>query len=229
MSAETVYGPPAADAVLARVRELIASGALPPGCRLPPERELAEQMGVQRRAVRKALAALAEEGIVSRQVGRGTFVGRAAFGPGSAVLTELVAPMELMEARLTIEPVIAAEAALRAKQADLKRMRLCLRRGEDASRLESFEEWDGALHRTIAEATHNVVLVMITDVFSKIRANEEWDRLKRRSLTPERQDLYRRQHRSVVDAIEQRDAKQATLSMREHMKAVRDAMSDAVI
>lgn len=229
MSAETGYDPSPANAVLARVRHLISSGALPPGCRLPPERELAEQLGVQRRAVRKALAALAEEGIVSRQVGRGTFVGRAAFGPDSGILPELVAPMELMEARLTVEPVIASEAALRAKASDLRRMRLCLRHGDEASRLESFEEWDAALHRTIAEATSNAVLVMITDVFAKIRASEEWDRLKRRSLTPGRQNLYRRQHRSVVDAIEQRDTKQATLAMREHMKAVRDAMSDAVV
>ena len=228
MGADTGYDPQTADAVLARIREMIGSGALPPGHRLPPERELAQQLGVQRRMVRKALAALAQEGIVSRQVGRGTFVGRAAFGPGNGVLPDLVAPMELMEARLAIEPVIAAEAALRAKQADLRRMRLCLRHGEDATRFEGFEEWDTALHRTIAEATHNVVFVMIMDMFAKVRANDEWDRLKRRSLTPTRQDLYRRHHAAVVEAIEHRDAKQATLAMREHMKAVRDAMSDAV-
>lgn len=228
MDIERQQYPSPADVIIARIRELIVSGALPPGHRLPPERELALKMGVQRRVVRKALSALAEEGIVSRQVGRGTFVGRAAFGPKDTILPDLVAPMELMEARLAIEPVIAAEAALRAKQPDLKRMRLCLRHGESASKFESFEEWDTALHRTIAEATHNVVFVMVIDLFTKVRANNEWDRLKRRTLTPEHRNLYRQHHRAIVNAIEQRDAKQATLSMRAHLKAVRDAMSEAV-
>ncbi|ESR22541.1 Uxu operon transcriptional regulator [Lutibaculum baratangense AMV1] len=211
----------------ARLRDLISSGSLPPGSRLPAERELAEQLNVHRRTIRKALSALAHEGAVTRHVGRGTFVGSTSVGPEIGVLPNSIAPMELMDARLGIEPVIAAEAALRAKQPDLRRMRLCLRHSDEARTYERFEEWDAALHRSIAEATQNVVFVMIMDMFGKVRASEEWDRLKRRSLTPERRALYRRQHLMAVDAIEARDAKQASVAMREHLKSVRDVMIDA--
>ncbi len=226
MVVEAVVGRPSAvQEVVENLRRQISDGTLPPGQRLPAERDFAEQMGVHRRIIRQALAILAEEGSVSRQVGRGTFVGRSAFGPEDAPLPDSAAPMELMEARLAIEPVIAAEAALRAKQADLRRMRMCLKRGEEASDFTRFENWDAALHRSVAEATQNVVFVMIIDMFARVRASGEWDRLKRLSLSDERQTLYRRQHEALVEAIELRDPKQATSAMREHLRSVQDALS----
>lgn len=228
MDVETTTDRPAtANEVAARLRDLIASGTLPPGSRLPAERELAEQMRVHRRTVRTALATLAEEGAVSRHVGRGTFVGRAAFGPEDAPLPEATAPMELIDARLAIEPVIAAEAALRAKQPDIRRMQLCLKRGDETDDFERFEGWDGALHRAVAEATQNVVFMMIIDMFARMRASREWDRLKRLSLSDERRELYRRQHRALVEAIATRDPQEAAAAMREHLRTVRDALQGA--
>ncbi len=213
------------DDVLADLRRMIADGSLPPGGRLPPERELAEQMRVNRRILRAALAVLAEEGSISRQVGRGTFVGRAAFGPFDAAVEDQVTPMELMEARLAIEPVIAGEAALRARQGDLRRLSLYLKRGEEAASFDVFEDWDSALHRAIAEATQNVAFVHISDMFVRMRASGEWTRLKRISLSQELKTVYRRQHRQIVDAIGERDPKSAAQAMRDHLTLVRERLS----
>ena len=206
------------------LRRLIADGTLRPGSRLPAERELAAEMQVHRRIIRQALGILADEGAISRQVGRGTFVGRSSFGPADAPLPEETAPMELIEARIAMEPVIAAEAALRAKQPDIRRMQLCLKRGDEASAFDQFEDWDGALHRAIAEATQNVVFVMIVDMFARMRSSREWDRLKRLSLSSERQSLYREQHRELVAAIAGRDPQAAAAAMREHLNSVRAAL-----
>jgi DNA-binding FadR family transcriptional regulator len=215
----------AVEETLQQLRKLIATGVFPPGHRLPAERELALQMRVNRPVLRKALGVLADEGAISRRIGRGTFVGRAAFGPGTPAIDDSATPMELIEGRMALEPAIAAEAALRARRTDLQRLRLCLRRASAASGFDQFEEWDVALHRSIAEATQNPIFVIVTDIFSRLRAVPEWDRLKRLSLDAERRDLYRRQHHEIVAAIAARDPKEAQRLMRDHLATIREALS----
>ncbi len=225
LSAESREQSAGSGTVLDALRRMISDGTFPSGRRLPPERELAERLRVNRAHLRKALNVLAEEGTISRHVGRGTFVGRAAFGQDVPPGVESVTPMELIEARLGLEPVIAGEAALRARQQDLRRLRDYVKRGDAASSYELFEEMDSALHRTIAEATQNNVYVMVTDHFGSIRSVPEWDRLKRLSLSDEQRDLYRRQHNAIVEAIAARDPKQAVRTMREHLNSVREALT----
>jgi DNA-binding FadR family transcriptional regulator len=227
-TAETALVPESGvDETLRSLRQMIADGTFLPGRRLPPERELARRLDINRRLLRKALGILADEGVISRQVGRGTFVGRMAFGPDSPV-AEPATPMELIDARIALEPVIAAESALRARQIDLRRMRLCLKHGDAASGFEHFEEWDAALHRAIAEATQNPIFVMVTDTFGRMRSAPEWDRLKRLSLDQARRALYRNQHHAIVAAIAARDPLEASRAMRDHLATVRDALFGAV-
>lgn len=214
-----------AGTVLDTLRRMISEGMFPPGRRLPPERELAARLRVNRAHLRKALNVLAEEGTISRHVGRGTFVGRAAFGQDVPSGIGSVTPMELVEARIGLEPVIAGEAALRARQPDLRRLRHYAKRGDVASSYELFEEMDSALHRTIAEATQNTVYVMVTDNFGSMRNVPEWDRLKRLSLDDDQRAIYRRQHHAIVEAIAIRDPRQAASAMREHLNSVREALS----
>src|SRR2546427_8312532 len=97
-----------------QIRTLIRSGEFPPGSRLPPERDLAKQLGVSRPSVREALIALEVEGLVEVRIGSGIYVQRSAAArngdEASAVHAE-AGPFELLRARQVIESECAALAA----------------------------------------------------------------------------------------------------------------------
>src|SRR3546814_18575365 len=97
--------------VLDRIREMIGQGELAPGSRLPPERELAERLRVNRGTLRKALARLEYEGAITRPVGRGTIIGHP---PTTAnAHANAAPPIGLMDARVARQTVIARGAARR--------------------------------------------------------------------------------------------------------------------
>jgi GntR family transcriptional regulator, transcriptional repressor for pyruvate dehydrogenase complex len=118
--------------LIERFKSLIAGNVLPPGCKLPPERELAKSLDVSRAAVRQALKALAMMGVVMQRVGDGTYLK-----PDAAnildqpldflLLLDDVSIHELMEARLMVEPELSAKAAERATAEDLAALRETLR------------------------------------------------------------------------------------------------------
>ncbi|MGQ7793857.1 FadR/GntR family transcriptional regulator [Faunimonas sp. B44] len=208
-----------AELVLGHLRRMIAAGDLVPGERLPPERTLAAELQVNRATLRKALGRLEQEGLISRHVGRGTFVGTAPAEPLGSTSTR--SPIDLMDARLTLEPAIAAEAALRHHKAHLDQMRLCLDRGRAVEDFESFEAWDNAFHRSIAEATQNPILLMVMDMVREMRNQPQWERLKLRTSSPERRDRYRRDHEAILKAIADRDPQSAAGAMFDHLQSVR--------
>ncbi len=211
MSGQGAYGP-----TLSALRSLVRSAA-GPGSRLPTERELSDRLGVNRATVRKALARLELEGIIARKVGSGTFIGEAAVpddaAPGAS-------PIELIEARHALEPVVAREAALRARQGDLDRLRLCLDRAESAQDFATFEEWDVALHDALSEATHNPVFVEVMRMLRKMRSTPEWNALKRSAYSLELRNRYNGEHREIFDALAGRDAAGAERAMLRHMQTV---------
>ena len=95
------------------LQELLTEGKLGPDGRLPTERELSDKTGAPRRLIRRALAALEAEGLIWRRQGKGTFAGQPV-EPVSALAAEISdssEPVEVMEARLCIEPEIAALCA----------------------------------------------------------------------------------------------------------------------
>ena len=190
MSGQRAYG-----STLTALRTLVRSAA-GPGSRLPTERELSGRLGVNRATVRKALARLELEGVITREVGRGTFVGDAAApddaAPGAS-------PIELIEARHVLEPVVVREAALRARRSDLDRLQLCLDRAEAAQDFATFEEWDAALHDALAEATHNPVFVQVMRMLRAMRSTPEWNALKRSAYSLELRDHYNREHREIFE------------------------------
>ncbi len=214
--------PRAFDRALEQVRRLIQGGKYPLYSRLPPERDLAVDLGVGRSTLRKALAVLEAEGKIWRHVGQGTFVGRkppsdpteAFFGSRAA------SPREVLEARLVLEPAIAQFAALSARPPDIAYMKRCLEKREAAPDAETYEFWDYSLHRAVAEATHNPLLVAFLEIVNKLRQQPDWKAYRRSTLTPERRRLSTLQHREIVRAIESRDARDAFESMRRHIETV---------
>ncbi|KCB52149.1 FCD domain protein [Bordetella hinzii 1277] len=216
-------------ALLQHVRKRVADGTWPPGYRLPPERELVAQFGIARNTLRKVMSQLEQDGVITRHVGRGTFVAdnpAPAVNAAESLLQRIhgASPAEVMELRLQIEPQFVELAATRASGRDLQQIAHCLEQSEQAASVLDFEYWDGALHQAILAAAHNNLLTDLYDAINGVRKQPEWEALKQRSLTPARLARYRAQHRAIVDALRQRDARAASAGVREHLLEVRAGM-----
>lgn len=210
--------------ILESLRHLLDSDRFPHQSRLPPERELSVELGISRSALRKAFAILEEEGKIWRHVGRGTFVGPRP-EPSEEEMSSVISatnPTEIMEARLILEPNLAALAALRATISEFSKMELFLDRSKEAINTAEFQYWDGLLHQTIAKATDNSLLISIFMVMNNVRASNIWGRLKEASDTIERRKIYFRQHRDLIEALKDRDPVRAERIMREHLETLRE-------
>ncbi len=211
---------------VSELHRLIRNGHYAPQSQLPSERSLAEQLQISRSTLRKALATLESEGELWRHVGRGTFVGKcpAVESEVFPLPADLTNPSEVMEVRLILEPEIAVLAAHRATKTDITFMRQCLVKGDAARDTATFEMWDGALHRVIAEAARNTLLLALFQAVNAVRGHAIWGELKEATLTKQRRKRYVVQHYNMVNAIERRDAVDSQRLTREHLKAVRDDM-----
>jgi DNA-binding FadR family transcriptional regulator len=205
------------------LEEQTANGTLGPGGKLPTERDLAARLPAPRSAVRRALDSLERDGLIVRHVGRGTFLTETAGHHLSSAPPD-TSPAEIMQVRLTIEPPIAALAARSANQADLDRITGFLQAGGRCDSFESFEVQDSRLHRAIAQAAHNGLLLSMFDVMSTARALPVWGSLKRRTSTPERRLSYHHGHTLIVKTLADRDPAGAEAAMRAHLRDVSDNM-----
>lgn len=205
-----------------QLRRLLESGRYPGQGRLPPERELSVELGVSRSALRKGLSVLEAENLIWRHVGRGTFVGpKPAVKQESQIgISEGTNPAEIMEVRFVLEPKIAAMAALRATPADMEAMKTALIKSEDATDAAAFEILDGALHQMVANSCGNSLLISFFNAINSLREDKIWGRLKEASFSGSRHRLYCRQHRELVEAINDRDAAAAEKIMRAHLETV---------
>jgi len=218
----------AAGEALGRLLARIEAGEIAAGARLPPERDLAEELGVARNTLRQALDRLEQDGWLVRQVGRGTFVreGRSVPLPPASLSGRMraAAPADLMEVRLIIEPAAAAMAASRGGAEDLDRIEGCLRRSVSAKGLAEFEHWDAQLHLAIFLATKNGVLIDYCEAINAVRNEPNWYRIKQRSLTPDLRLRYDQQHDAMVQALRDRDPEEARRLTWRHLTTVRDSI-----
>ena len=214
------------DDATTKLRKLLDSNRYPAQSRLPAERLLCLDLGLSRSALREGLEILEAEGRIWRHIGKGTFVGSKPVGErnGLAVVSAQTNPIEVLDTRLIIEPALARLAALHATETDIDNMRYLIDKSEAARDAKTWESWDGTLHRAIALATHNNLLISIFDGFNAIRSQENWRRLRETSQTPERLHIYREHHREFVEAIGNRDVDLAEAMMRRHIEAVRNNM-----
>ncbi len=212
--------------ILEKLKKFLEDPKLASQRRLPSERSLAIELGIPRSALRKALLVLQEEGLIWRHVGRGTFIG-----PKPEVIrtreelssvTSVTNPAEIMEARLLLEPKLAALAALRVSLNEISQMEIYLQRAQEVNKTEQFEHWDEQLHLAIAQATGNNLLISLFMVIHKIKQSNIWGKLKEASLTSERQKIYHGQHKEIVDALRYREASKAEILMREHLETIKN-------
>lgn len=229
-----------ADQTLSKLRQLIADGGLGVGGRIPPERTLASEMGVGRRSLRRALEILEQEGQITRHQGRGTFVqGKAGPAPVAARargadlavagamaaipfdrILEFTNPLEVIEVRLAVEPVIARLAALRASQADIRRLQGLVAETREASDPLVYEKADERFHRAVAEAARNALFLSLFDTLSASRRDATWRRLSENAHCFKRQSVHSGSHQEIYEAIAARNSERAFECMYRHLSDV---------
>jgi GntR family transcriptional repressor for pyruvate dehydrogenase complex len=211
--------------IVQQIEESILKGEIVEGSQLPAERELAEQFGVSRTAVREAIKALQEKGLVDALPGRGTFVTNGSSNGMRRSLDRMVKGGEshglayLVEVREMLEPEIAALAATRADYEDLAAMRQALDAMDTAGpQSEAYIEADLDFHLALAEAAANpIVLSLIDSIVGLLR-----EQRLRISLVDGGQQRGQHYHKSILEAIERRDPQGARAAMQAHLWQVRE-------
>lgn len=201
---------------------MLETGLSGTGGRLPTERDLSAAMAVGRRSVRRALEQLEADGLIWRKQGKGTFAGLPP-DPTQVLAAEIVGEtniLEVMEARLCIEPALAAMCAKVALPADIERMRNLARRTVEATDPDSIELWDGSLHRLIARTAGNRPLLTAFSLIDEIRANQNWRGLRSKARSLETLKISDREHHAMIDLIEAGDPAGAEAAMRAHLQTL---------
>lgn len=212
---------PDQDDALSRLRAFIGEGGYDPGDRLPPERELIVTLDLSRNALRKALDTLEREGAIWRHVGKGTFISSQGSALSSlAELSKQVSPVQLMRARLSLEPAIAREAAMNASAEAVARVVSARDRALNAESWDEYEAEDDIFHRAIAEATGNVLLLSLFDHLNEVRRAVAWNSVVRVSQRPPRNHSSFAEHDAITAAIEAHDHAAAHAAMRNHLGSV---------
>jgi DNA-binding FadR family transcriptional regulator len=201
-----------------QIRGLIRSGEFPAGSRLPPERDLARQLGVSRPSVREALIALEVEGMVEVRIGSGIYVLAGGHAEPGAGLTAEAGPFELLRARYVIESECAALAAKSARKTQVQAMEEAL--GEMERELIDAKQplpGDRLFHVRIAEGTGNGALVAVVKMLWEERTGPLYKQLEHHYDSPQLWKSAMAEHRAVKKAIAARDAAAARSAMQRHL------------
>jgi GntR family transcriptional repressor for pyruvate dehydrogenase complex len=211
--------------IVQQIEESVLKGTLKEGDQLPAERELAQQFGVSRTAVREAIKALHEKGLVDAFPGRGTFVTNGDSNSMRQSLDRILKSghadraAHLVEFREILEPEIAALAAARADDQDLATMREAVSVMDNARRdADAFIEADLDFHLSLAEAAANpFILSLIDSIVGLLR--EQRLRIFYVDGGPERGQIH---HKRILEAMERRDSRGAREAMQAHLRQVRE-------
>jgi len=211
------------DEAILKIRQMIVSGQLKPGDRLPAEKELSEALGLSRSSLREAIKALAVIRVVDVRRGDGTYV--TSLTPSLLLdamafavdLHQDASVLELFEVRRILEPAAAALAVPHVTSADIERLRGLLEPVGGGTPVDELVAHDIVFHRHICELSGNGYLTRLLDTLSSstLRARI-W-----RGLTEEgavEQTLT--EHRAILDALESRDPDLVRAQVTVHVSGV---------
>ena len=213
--------------VVARVYELIKRDELKPGDRLPPERDLARQLGISRPSLRAGLGSLISMGVLKSRQGAGTFL---VDGPPALDSEPLRLLAELhgfsfdhmFETRLILEVGATGLAAERATGDQLATM------SEEIAEMfgalgdpQQFLVHDIGFHRAVAAASGNPTLATLVEMVSAILYERRRDTIERAHDFNEALEL----HRRIYRAIRARRPDEAREAMREHIVRAQEAFA----
>lgn len=211
------------DSVVSRIQELILASKLRPGDTLPSERELAAILSVGRNALREGLGVLSQRGLVDVVPGRGTFVAELSSAPMRDSLELLlrfrrVGLVELCDARLLIEPELAAFAAARIDESDSVALSAACEALQVSDDAELHVEADLAFHREVARIAQHAVYQAIVDAVREPVTRS----MMFGTIIPRAIGHSDAQHEAILKAILAKDSDAARQTMKEHLEYVRN-------
>jgi GntR family transcriptional repressor for pyruvate dehydrogenase complex len=213
---EPVSPPTTFEETVERLGNAIRLGLLAPGTRLPPERELAAQLGISRSTLRQAIVTLVQSGHLISLRGRagGTFVAEAPPLAGRSSRRPSAAKMRaVLDYRVAVETGAALLAAERARPRDLARMRSCVEKMTDVSHFDAYRRADIRFHIAMAEAARSPKLV---SAMTEVQAAMS----ELIALIPHPEAVLARsnaQHKRLAKLIEKGDSGRAVRQVREHL------------
>jgi GntR family transcriptional repressor for pyruvate dehydrogenase complex len=213
--------------VVTQVREMIQHGKLRPGDRLPPERELARQLGISRASLRPGLHFLAAIGVLTSRHGSGTYIASGPPALDSSPLNMLAAlhgftTEKMFEARRLVEVAVAGLAAEHATDDQLRLMAEEVT--ETYAALNNPQEYlvhDFGFHRAVAAASGNPILATFMEMVADILYQRRCKTIGRSRDLKESVEM----HRKIYRAIRARNANAARAAMNEHLVLAERALA----
>lgn len=207
------------DHVVSQIRDLISSGELRPGDRLPSERALAERLGISRPSLRAGLRSLIATGILRARQGSGTFIVEGPPALDSAPLKLLAALhgfsfKQMFEARRIIEETVSGLAAERRSEAQADAIE-----AEVDAMKASLEEplrylvHDIRFHQAIGAASGNPILATLVEMVSSVMYQTRRETIARAHDFSQSLE----NHQRINRAIRARDPEKARAAMRQHL------------
>lgn len=220
----------ASDRVVRRVLELVQSGKLAPGDRLPPENELVRRLKISRPSVREGLRALAALDLVEARHGQGTFVKQ--LRSDIVIRRELIpillmseALHEIQDTRRVLEGEIAARAAERATPEDIARLDERLQQiATAAEKRKDTYELTWSFHNALAELSGNRVMARVLAILRDMIGEAQITLYH--PYVSAAEEL--RGHRALVEALRRKDPEHARRVMMGHLDDVDRIVARAV-
>ena len=219
------------DEAIVKIKEMILSGEIGPGDRLPPEKELSERLGLSRSSMREAVKALEVIRVLDVRRGDGTYVTSLEPRLLLEAMTFIVdlhddsSILELFAVRRILEPAAVALATVQMTDAAVAALRAQVELVDESTDVEGLVAHDLEFHGAIAAAAGNSYLAGLIDSLSShtVRARI-W-----RGLTQEHSvERTLAEHRAIVDALERRDAELAHALTTVHISGIEQWLRDAV-
>jgi GntR family transcriptional repressor for pyruvate dehydrogenase complex len=221
---QTIRRQKLSDEIVRQLENLIVNNELSVGDALPPERELAAQLGVSRNILREAISTMVQKGLLEVRQGSGTFVA----SPSIELLRDSLSffvrftdsgLFDLLEARFALEVQIAELAARRSTSEDVARVVGCL--GELEHSLDDpdrYIEADIRFHAALARTAKNEILLLLLDSIRGAMRENVRVLVTRHPHAVENAMGY---HRRIAQAIQRGSAPDARENMRLHLESVR--------
>lgn len=213
--------------LISRIKAMIASGAIAPGTKFPPERELAKEFGVNRASLRQALKVMEIMGVLSQRVGDGTYLSATAESILNEpidflILLDDLSQHELFETRLMVEPELAARAAERATAEDMSALRNAITSMERSRTAKDRLDADMSFHEAVFRASGNRICHLLFKSIHRTLLTSMTQLSDRVSM-----DQPLKFHREIYSAIREGRAQEARQAMMEHINDARSLLTSA--
>jgi GntR family transcriptional repressor for pyruvate dehydrogenase complex len=231
-----VQVPRISDAIASTLERRILEGSLKPGDRLPPERELAAELGVSRPSLREAIQKLASKGMIQSRQGGGTFVTDALESPFLDPWQDMMGSYpnlreDMLEFRRMLEGQAAEWAAERATSADQQRLAqtfAALQAAFEAGDTDRRSDADIAFHNAVGDAAHNVLLGHLSSTLLRLMHDNIRLNLGELKGVPAASSLLMRQHAAIFEAIRDGKPQAARAAAETHIDFVRETLAQTL-